>query len=67
MIKKKQHSATGMTPMQAREPKNQMKVKLHLELKRKSTRKYPDIVIGNKVKNLHEKKPVRERTCSSMV
>ena len=33
-----------------------MKVKLHLELKRKSTRKYPDIAIGNKVRIYTKKK-----------
>ena len=53
---KNEHSATGMTPMQAREPKNEMKVRLRLELKRKSTRKYPDVVIGNKVKIYTKKK-----------
>ena len=51
-----EHSATKMTPMQAREPKNLIKVKLHLELKRKSTRKYPDIEIGSKVKIYTKKK-----------
>ena len=42
--------------MQAREPKNLMKVKLHLELKRKSTRKYPEIEIGSQAKIYTKKK-----------
>ena len=51
-----EHSATGMTPIQARDEKNHMKVKLNLELKRKSTRKYPPVEIGDKVKIYTKKK-----------
>ena len=51
-----EHSATRMTPMKAREAKNHMKVKLNLELHRKSTRKYPPIEIGSKVKIYTKKK-----------
>ena len=53
---KMEHSATGLTPIQAREEKNLMKVKLNLELHRKSTRKYPEVQIGNKVKIYTKKK-----------
>ena len=54
---KMEHSATGMTPMQARDGKNHLRVKLNLELKRKSTRRYPDINVGDKVKVYKEKRP----------
>ena len=54
---KMEHSATGMTPIQARENKNHLRVKLNLELHRKSTRKYPEVNVGDRVKVYKEKKP----------
>ena len=54
---KMEHSATGMTPIQARESKNHLRVKLNLELHRKSTRKYPEVNVGDRVKVYKEKKP----------
>jgi transposase InsO family protein len=49
------HSSTGFTPNEAKEPKNNLNVKLNLELKRVSTRKYPDVEEGDKVR-LYKKK-----------
>ena len=43
-------STIGMTPEEAMKPRNQMKVKAQLEIKRISKRKYPDINVGDKVK-----------------
>ena len=51
---KMEHSSTGMTPIQARDEKNHMKVKRNLELHSKSTRKYPEINVGNEEK-IHKK------------
>ena len=57
---KMEHSATKMTPIQAKEAKNHMKVKLNLELKRKSTRRYPDVQIGDKVKIYTKRSSLRK-------
>ena len=43
-------SITKLTPSEAREPKNNLDVKINLELKRRQTRTYPIIEIGDKVK-----------------
>ena len=48
-------SVTKLTPSEAREPKNTLDVKINLELKRKQTRTYPIIEIGDKVK-IYKKK-----------
>ena len=48
-------SITKLTPSEAREPKNTLDVNIHLELKRRHTRKYPIIEIGDKVK-IYKKK-----------
>ena len=49
------HTATGMTPNEAKKPENQLQVKLNLEMKRISTRKYPDIKVDDNVK-IYKKK-----------
>ena len=48
-------SATGFTPNNAREKKNDLDVRLKLELGRKTTRKYPPIKVNDKVR-LYKKK-----------
>jgi hypothetical protein len=48
-------SATGFTPNEARQKKNELQVKLKLELNRKTTRKYPPIEVNDKVR-LYKKK-----------
>ena len=47
---KNKHSATNMTPKDAMIPANQLQVKANLEMKRKHTRIYPVINVGDYVK-----------------
>ena len=54
------HSAHGLTPNEARIDNNRMNVLANLELKKVSTRKYPNILIGDKVK-LYRKKIITEK------
>ena len=59
---KMKHSSTGVTPSEAKEEKNYLKVKLNLELHRKNKRKYPEIKVGDKVKIYKKKdKMAKER------
>ena len=48
-------SITGMTPSEARDPKNQIDVGSHLEIHRMNKRKYPNINVGDWVKLLKKK------------
>ena len=48
-------SITKLTPSEAREPKNTLDAKINLELKRRHTRTYPIIEIGDKA-NIYKKK-----------
>lgn len=48
-------SATGFTPNNAREKKNELDVRLKLELNRKTTRKYPPVEVNDKVR-IYKKK-----------
>ena len=54
------HSSHGLTPNEARKDNNRMNVLANLELKKVSTRKYPNILIGDKVK-LYRKKIITEK------
>ena len=47
---KMKHSATNMTPKEARLPKNELTAKLHMTAHAKNTRTYPEIDISDKVK-----------------
>lgn len=49
------HSTTKMTPKDAMKPENQLNVKLNLELKRKNSRIYPNVNIGDMVKVYRKK------------
>jgi hypothetical protein len=49
------HTSTSLTPAEARLDKNRLQTKLNLELHRVSTRKYPNVEVGDKVK-LYKKK-----------
>ena len=49
------HRATEMTPENARLPANTDQVKQNLEEKRVSTRKYPNIIVGDNVRLYHKK------------
>ena len=53
---KLKHSATEMTPNEARQPDNSLNAKVNMELKAKHTRKYPDIKVGNMVRVYFKKK-----------
>ena len=44
------HSITKFTPAEAMKPVNELMVKMNLELKRRSTRTYPDVDVGDHVK-----------------
>jgi uncharacterized membrane protein (UPF0127 family) len=54
------HSSHGMPPNEARKDSNRMQVKANLEVHRSSNRKYPNILIGDKVK-LYRKKLITEK------
>ena len=54
------HSAIGMTPSDAKLPRNESLVKARLEIKRISTRKYPDVEVGNSVK-VYQKKDTLDK------
>ena len=47
---KHEHTATEMTPAQARKEDNAQDVKISLEMNAKRNRKYPDLAIGDRVK-----------------
>jgi hypothetical protein len=48
-------TVTGMTPADARKPENTLQVKVSLEMHRHSTRKYPDISVGDYVRTFYRK------------
>jgi Integrase core domain len=49
------HSATKMTPDEARKPQNHLQTKINLELKRVHSRVYPDVHVGDYVR-IYKKK-----------
>ena len=49
------HSATKMTPHDAKQKVNELNVKMHLEMKRRHTRVYPDVEVGDSVKTFKKK------------
>ena len=51
------HSATEMTPKEARKPSNELKVKLNLASKAKKNRIYPELEKGDEVKIFKKRKP----------
>ena len=52
---KNKHSSIKMTPKDATKASNHLQVKANLELKRKHTRIYPDVHVGDYVKIYHKK------------
>jgi hypothetical protein len=57
------HTTTGLTPSEARLPKNRLTVWTNTYIKSKQTRIYPELSIGDKVKILRKKKiSEKERT-----
>ena len=60
---KLKHSSTKFTPNEARQEKNELTIKLNMELHKKHNRKYPVIQLGDKVKIYRKKKTgEKERT-----
>ena len=49
------HNVTRMTPADAMKPSNTNLVKFNLELKRRSSRKYPNVAIGDTVRIFKKK------------
>ena len=47
---KMKHSATGMTPNQARKEKNEFRAMINVASKAKKERIYPELFVGDKVK-----------------
>ena len=43
------HSATGLTPKEARDPSNELEAYINMKLKAKHTRNNPHINVGDKV------------------
>lgn len=58
-------SITGMTPVDAKKPGNQMVVASHLEIHRINKRKYPNIKVGDWVKMLKKKKHFEKENIST--
>ena len=51
------HSATGLTPKDARKPSNQFKVKLNITMMGKKNRVYPELDVGDEAKIFRKRKP----------
>ena len=51
------HSATEMTPKEARKPSNELKVKLNLATKARKNKVYPELEKGDDVKIFKTRKP----------
>ena len=51
------HSATEMTPKEARKPSNELEVKLNLAKKAKKNKVYPELDKGDEVKIFRKRKP----------
>ena len=49
------HSATGLTPKEAKKPENELKVKANIAMNATKTRKYPELEKGDKVKIFKKK------------
>ena len=49
------HSTTGFTPIEARKPKNEFAVKIHINLNAKRTRMYPELNVNDEVKVMRKK------------
>lgn len=58
------HSATGLTPKEARKPKNETKAKISMTIKARKTRMYPEIKVGDQVK-IMRKKAITEKANTS--
>ena len=60
---KMKHSATGLTPNEARKDKNEFRAKLNVASKARKNRLYPELFVGSKVKIMRKKRTgEKERT-----
>ena len=59
------HSATGMSPVDARKPMNEMDAKISMEMKAKRGRKYPELEEGDYVRILRKKKLGEKESASA--
>ena len=50
------HSATGLIPNEARKKDNEFKAKVHVAIKAKKNRIYPELDVGNRVKIMRKKR-----------
>ena len=55
-------SATGLTPVEARKPENLIKVKGCMEGRRKDSRKYPPVKVGDLVRVYRKRKKFEKET-----
>ena len=53
---KQKHSATGHTPIQARDKHNELNVHLKMELNKKHSKKYPPLEVNDRVKIYRKRK-----------
>ena len=59
------HSATDLTPKEARKPENELKVKANIAMNATKTRKYPELEKGDKVKIFRKKDKLDKERKSS--
>ena len=59
------HSATDLTPKEARKPENELKVKANIAMNATKTRKYPELGKGDKVKIFRKKDKLDKERVSS--
>jgi transposase InsO family protein len=60
----RKHRSHGMTPKEARDPKNLTKVKNNLENNRIKNRKYPEVKVGDKVRIYKKRKNFQKSNVS---
>ena len=59
------HSATGLTPKEARKPENELKVKANIAMNATKSRTYPELETGSKVKIFRKKDKLDKERKSS--
>ena len=62
---KDKHSATGMTPNEAKKEKNELRAKVNVASKAKKERLYPELMIGNKIKIIRKKAITKKERTSN--
>ena len=61
---KMKHSATGMTPNQARKEKNEFRAMINVASKAKKEKIYPELFVGDKVKIMRKKWLLKKKESS---